>query len=49
MSKQTAHEILNLWRAGARHYQPEIVNQALAVTGDIATKLTHPHPAHEIS
>ncbi len=47
MSKQMAHEILNLWRSGARNYQPEIINQALAVTGDIAPRLDYPHSENE--
>jgi len=39
MSKEMAHHILNLWRSGARDYQPAIITQALVVLGDITQTL----------
>jgi hypothetical protein len=39
MTKQMAHEILTLWITGARYYQPEIITQALVITGDITGPL----------
>ncbi len=49
MSKQMAHEILNFWKSGARSYQPAIINQALAVTGDLSTNLNRTYPDDENS
>ena len=43
MTKELAHQILNLWRSGARHYQESIITQALVITGDISTTLNHSH------
>ncbi len=47
MSKQTAHEILNFWKSGARSYQPAIINQALAVTGDLSPNLNRAYFENE--
>ncbi len=49
MSKQIAHEILNFWKSGARSYQPAIINQALAVTGDLSPNLNRAYFENENS
>jgi len=35
MSLTQAHEILDLWKAGAMIYSRETINRALYVTGDL--------------
>lgn len=35
MTKAMAHEILSLWKAGARQYPPATITLALYVTGDL--------------
>lgn len=47
MTKETAHQILNLWRSGARYYQESIITQALIITGDITTTLNNSHSVDE--
>jgi hypothetical protein len=47
MTKELAHQILNLWRSGARQYQQSIINQALVITGDISTTLNNSHTVDE--
>lgn len=47
MTKDQAHQILNLWRSGARHYQQSIITQALVITGDISTTLNQSHTDDE--
>lgn len=47
MTKELAHQILNLWRSGARHYQQSIIDQALVITGDITGTLDRKYPEVE--
>lgn len=47
MTKDLAHEILNLWRSGVRNYQESIITQALVITGDITGSLDYSHSDDE--
>lgn len=47
MTKDLAHEILNLWRSGVRNYQESIITQALVITGDITGSLDRKYPEVE--
>ena len=35
MTKQQAHQVLNLWKIGAVDYPIVIINHALVITGDL--------------
>ena len=39
MTPAQAHEILDLWKSGAKHYPAAVITDALYATGDIVRHL----------